>query len=195
MNLKDVVYVGIFTEHINGTLNKDIPNQHITLAYRPDEEIFQELLKHLGEKCEISVLGYGNDGMNEGLEVEISEDIPYFGASQKHITLSIDKASSPVKTGLIDFDMPVPEHIAEQMPDEMFGKIAVFTTTRELIYDADLFNAEIELNEADSVLDNDGAMEDRHAEYTEEKTREKTKYYKNDDEKETKDCDDRELCR
>ena len=86
MNRKDVSYIGIFVPHMDGKLGKDIPNQHVTLSFAPDEEKFRELLQYLGKKVEIEVLGYGNDENNEGLLVNIPEGIPYFGAEQKHIT-------------------------------------------------------------------------------------------------------------
>jgi hypothetical protein len=151
MKLKDVLYVGIFIDHIYGHLDKDIPNQHVTLAFQPDEKIFNKLSKYLGKSCEISVLGYDNDGKNEGLLVDIADEIPYFGSDKKHITLSIDESSSPVKTGSLKFDKSIPEDISVQLPKVLIGTIAAFTKKRELIYEADLFNDSL----ADCVLNHD----------------------------------------
>lgn len=139
MNRKDVSYVGIFTEHIDGVLGKDIPNQHITLAFRPDDAQFKELLKHVGQDCSYKVIGYANDGMNEGLQVIIATDVPYFGAEQQHITLSIDPSGKAVDTGKLDFQFGIPEHVGLHNGSILTGKIGVFTNERVVEYDKTKF--------------------------------------------------------
>ena len=134
MNLNNVSYVGIFVDHIDGELYTDIPNQHITLSYRPDSEKFSKLLNYLDTQCEVVVMGYGNDGKNEGLLVDIPSNIPYYGAEQKHITLSVGQDSSPVKTGFLKFENYIPENITSQLPEALYGKIAVFTKDKQVIY-------------------------------------------------------------
>ena len=68
MKRKDVQYMGIFTDYpLGGRLFREIENQHITLAFRPDEEKFKELLNYVGTKQAFEIKGYGNDGKNEGL--------------------------------------------------------------------------------------------------------------------------------
>lgn len=151
MNINDVIYVGIFIDHIQGTLSKDIPNQHITLSFRPDEQNFNDFLEHIGETCEISVIGYDNDGKNEGLLVDFPDNIPYYGAKKKHITLSTSDGSFPVKTGFLTFDKKIPSNIANQLPETLVGRVAVLTNKRGLVYDADLFNCSM----ADIVLNTD----------------------------------------
>lgn len=172
MNLKDVSYVGIFVEHMQGELSKDIPNQHITLAYKPNEEVFNELLRHLGEEYQISIIGYGNDGKNEGLLVEIPENIPYYGAEQKHITLSINTTSSAVKTGFIKFDKEMPDALKDIASSGLTGRIAVFTKEKELVYDGSAFE-EFEKNKtiADMVLEDDYKLGDETTESSEEPVR------------------------
>ena len=104
MNRKNIMFVGIFLPEIQkGTLancdNKG--GQHVTLAFRPSEEAWEELLPYIGQDVEVIVNAYGNDGQNEGLGVEIDESIPYFGADQKHVTLSIAEGAFAVNTGKI----------------------------------------------------------------------------------------------
>lgn len=171
MNRDNVSYVGIFLPHIDGNLDKDIPNQHVTLAFKPDAEKFDVLLQHLGKGVEVEVIGYGNDGKNEGLLVNIPDTIPYFGAEQKHITLSIDPKSSAVKTGFIPFDKPIPEDIASQLPDTLVGRIAVFTQDRTLVYDSNEFDEfnRFESEIADDVLGDDASVS--HTPDNEETTR------------------------
>jgi hypothetical protein len=139
MNRKDVSYVGIFTEHIDGVLGKDIPNQHITLAFHPDDAQFKELLKHVGQDCSYKVIGYANDGMNEGLQVVIATDVPYFGAEQQYITLSIDPSGKAVDTGKLDFQFNIPEHVGLHNGSILTGKIGVFTNERVVEYDKTKF--------------------------------------------------------
>jgi 3-methyladenine DNA glycosylase AlkD len=59
----------------------------------------EKLLPYIGQEVEVTVNAYGNDGQNEGLGVEIDESIPYFGADQKHVTLSIAEGAAAVNTG------------------------------------------------------------------------------------------------
>lgn len=145
MNRKDATYVGIFLPHLDGTLERDVPNQHITLAFSPKPEVFEKLLPHIGEEVSVEVCGYGNDGKNEGLLVEIVGDIPYYGAENKHITLSMGQKTSAVKTGFIDFDKPVPDRI----PLSMVGKVGVFTNKNEMVFDKEAFEEYKSLEEQD----------------------------------------------
>ena len=153
MNLNNVSYVGIFVDHIDGELYTDIPNQHITLSYRPDSEKFSKLLNYLDTQCEVVVMGYGNDGKNEGLLVDIPSNIPYYGAEQKHITLSVGQDSSPVKTGFLKFENYIPENITSQLPEALYGKIAVFTKDKQVIYDANQFEDYNVMKMGNQVLD------------------------------------------
>lgn len=105
MERKDVMFVGIFVPEIQrGTLENcnNKGGQHITIAYRPSQEAWEKLLPYIGQEVEVIVNSYGNDGQNEGLGVEIDESIPYFGATQKHVTLSIAEGAYAVNTGKIE---------------------------------------------------------------------------------------------
>ena len=50
---------------------------HLTLKYKPnDDEVFNEIV---GKEFELYLIGYGNDGINVGFEVELSEELkPYY---------------------------------------------------------------------------------------------------------------------
>lgn len=151
----EVQYVGIFIDHIDGqNLGKDIPKQHVTLAYKPSENEFKEILPRIGETVKLHIDGYGNDGKNEGLAVSIPGNIPYFGAEKKHITLSISQDSSAVKTGFIDFDKPIPDSIKAQLPSngEISGVVGVFAQDREIYTDKNLFT-DMQQSDAKQLFD------------------------------------------
>ena len=107
-------YIGCFfpkeellsrTEHISeGHLFRLIDAPHVTFVFAPekaDESLF-------GEKVRVRVTGYGNDGRNEGLRVELYSDnrelcdmivdIPV-----PHITLSVAKGARPYETRFLEF--------------------------------------------------------------------------------------------
>ena len=84
-----------------------------------------------------NVIGYGNDGKNEGLLVElVSVEIPdindifcdvhemYLLAKSipvPHITLSVSKDGKPVDTGKLNFDQPIPDEFKDQIIIGTFG--------------------------------------------------------------------------
>ena len=102
-----------------------IRDPHVTVAFRPGAD--KILLDSLGSKASIRAVGYGNDGKNEGLLVEVftedsaiqkileerSELDDRTGESKKvptHITLSIAEGAKAVNTKNLDFtplDNPV----------------------------------------------------------------------------------------
>lgn len=128
MKRKDVQYMGIFTDYpLGGRLFREIENQHITLAFRPDEEKFKELLNYVGTKQAFEIKGYGNDGKNEGLLVELKSPIPYYGAEQQHITLSVSQDGKPVDTAFLEFDKPIPLEYGLSVGDIIYGHAAAFT--------------------------------------------------------------------
>lgn len=75
---------------------------HITFGFKqkPDEE-FNEIHKING----IKVIGYGNDGRNEGIACEIPDKFKplYHGSDVIHITLSKTHDSKAVDTAYIDY--------------------------------------------------------------------------------------------
>lgn len=94
-------------------LERVIRSPHVTFVYEPDsvdESLF-------GEKVEIKVIGYGNNGINEGFQVEI------FSSNERivkmarripvpHITLSVGEHGKPVDTKKLDF-APIEEFMIE----------------------------------------------------------------------------------
>lgn len=86
-------------------LENDIHDPHITFAYKP-KEVSQSLF---GEKIHITIVGYGNDGQNEGLKVQLTSDNPAIQIminqiEVPHITIAVSKDGKPVNTKSIIFD-------------------------------------------------------------------------------------------
>jgi hypothetical protein len=128
MKRKDVEYIGIFTEYpLGGRLFREIDNQHITLAFRPDADKFKELLNYVGTRQTLEIKGYGNDGKNEGLLVELKSPIPYYGAEQQHITLSVSQYGKSDNTAFLEFDKPIPLEYGLSVGDIIYGHAAAFT--------------------------------------------------------------------
>lgn len=101
MNIKNVMFIAIFVPDVkNGSLENcnNKGGQHVTLAFKPTKEQCEELANYIGKQTEVKIVSYGNDGQNEGVGVEIDNSIPYFGAQQKHITLSIANGAKAVNT-------------------------------------------------------------------------------------------------
>lgn len=86
-------------------------------AYPKDEELFDEII---GKEIEIKIVGYGNDGKNSGLKVEIPNEYKkyYINYDEEnptklqtpHITLSISEGAKPYKTkdlNFIDIEKPI----------------------------------------------------------------------------------------
>ena len=140
MKRENISYIGIFTQHIDGQLYRDIPNQHITLAFRPNQEQFETLLPYIGRDCSYKIIGYGNDGKNEGLQVVIEPGIPYFGAEQQHITLSVAEDGKPVDTGFLQFEENIPLRLDIHNGEIFTGKIGAFTQERVIEYNSHNFD-------------------------------------------------------
>lgn len=90
-------------------LFRKIKFPHITLSYMPDyvdEELF-------GEQIIVRVIGYGNDGKNEGLKVAFvsgsSKLQEAFGKIEvPHITLSVSEDGEPVNTRYLNYTQVEP---------------------------------------------------------------------------------------
>ncbi len=90
-------------------LPRSIRFPHVTFAYRPetvDESMF-------GTEILVRAVGYGSDGANEGLKVELFTDKSELCALIKqiplpHITLSVGETGQPVNTRFIHFDEITP---------------------------------------------------------------------------------------
>lgn len=129
-------YVGCFVKreefqsairHVRkNPLENDIPNPHVTFAYRP-EEVVQSLF---GEIIHITIVGYGNNGINEGLKVQLKTDNPalqiMIGQIEvPHITIAVSKDGKPVNTRSISFD--------DIDPIELEGKYGGYTQWGEVV--------------------------------------------------------------
>lgn len=124
------VYVGYFIEPeqmasmlselerqgvTDGGLAKAIACPHVTLGYMPEDAHEGQF----GETVTLRVVGYGNDGQNEGVKVELldasNEALAHLGESVAcpHVTLSVANGARPVNTRYLDFS-PVPEPFSLQ---------------------------------------------------------------------------------
>lgn len=105
--MKDIMFIGIFFEEIKKGKLSNCNNkggQHVTLVYKPTKEQWEALKNYIGKEVVTTINKYGNDNKNEGFGVEIDESIPYFGAEQKHITLSIAEGAKAVNTAFIEMN-------------------------------------------------------------------------------------------
>lgn len=139
MNRKKVGYIGVFTEQIPGLLDKTIESQHITFSFKPDEDKFKEALPYLGAECSIKILGYGNDGHNEGLLVQVNSSLPYYASDKQHITLSVSENCKPVDTAKLDFNQPIPEYLGLHTGDVISGKVGAFSFSHGPVFDGKQF--------------------------------------------------------
>ena len=117
---KNFIYTGVFfnkeelLEKVNvletERLAKIIADPHVTFKFRPatvDTSLF-------GEKVVVEVIGYGNDGKNEGLFVVLHTENDVLAEMAKeiavpHITVSVSADGKPVDTGKLSFEpIPVP---------------------------------------------------------------------------------------
>ena len=118
-----IIYIGIF---LNAEIKGSMPiapkdGQHVTLAFRPTPDQLAALEPMYGTRVECRVVGYGNDGNNEGIAVEF-DGVPYFTGLIKHITLSLSPGAKPLNTAKLDFGPNIPEHI----PNILYGEIKPF---------------------------------------------------------------------
>lgn len=86
-------------------LENDIRYPHVTFAYRPTE-VDRSLF---GEKTHITIVGYGNDGVNEGLKVRLEADNPAIQSmidqiEVPHITIAVSRDGEPVNTRNLSFE-------------------------------------------------------------------------------------------
>lgn len=109
------IYVGCFVmfEDFQSAINcirknpleNDITNPHITFAYKPKEVV----LSLFGEIIQITIVGYGNDGLNEGLKVQLRADNPAIQnmidqIEVPHITIAVSSEGKPVNTKNLKFE-------------------------------------------------------------------------------------------
>lgn len=130
------IYTGIFLDGDNvyklfpPKLFTRIGHPHVTLIYRGGLESAHE--EFLGEIVKVRVIGYGNDGKNEGLQVELESTNPELQkicneVEVPHITLSISRDSKNRYTKNLAFK-PVDK------PVELVGRYGVFTRAGLVLY-------------------------------------------------------------
>lgn len=84
---------------------------HLTLKYKPkDNEIFNDIV---GKEFDMYLIGYANDGMNSGFEIELTEEPkPYYinydeinttTLKKPHITASLSNEAEAVNTKNLNF--------------------------------------------------------------------------------------------
>lgn len=109
------LYVGCFVNptdfhaairHIRkNPLENDIQAPHVTFAYRP-KEVVSSLF---GKDIRITVTGYGNNGVNEGLKVRLEAEDPILQSmigqiEVPHITIAVSSGGKPVNTRDLCFE-------------------------------------------------------------------------------------------
>ena len=80
-------------------LAKTIERPHVTTAFNPASP---SVGYKIGEKVSVTVIGYGNDGKNEGFLVALPTGKPCCN-KQPHITVSIAHDGKAVDTGRLKF--------------------------------------------------------------------------------------------
>ena len=117
-----VIYTGWFVNAnlIHGTLEKKISTPHITLDFKPTDLH----LNSFGTKAIIKVIGYGNDGKNEGYLCQIEPEDKELAAQVSkiavpHLTLSVSKNGKPVDTAKLEFQ--------KIQPFSIIGTFGAFT--------------------------------------------------------------------
>lgn len=111
--MKQIIYTGAFIDvhklqiavnSIGYRLERPIANPHVTFQFRP-KTVPAPLF---GENVCVKVVGYGNDGKNEGVKVELCEASPMLlemaeAIPVPHITVSVSAEGKPVDTSKLDF--------------------------------------------------------------------------------------------
>lgn len=86
-------------------LIKEIPEPHVTFAFVRGRN-FDDLPEFPeGQIADVTVVGYGFDDENVGLEVKIPKNLMsyYHGADSVHITTSVSATGKPVNTARLKF--------------------------------------------------------------------------------------------
>lgn len=109
------------------SLARPVEHPHVTLAFRPRNPD----LSLLGSAAVIRATGYGNDGINEGLLVEVNSAEKSLAEQLKkvpvcHITLSVAEGGKPVDTAKLQFE-PVE-------PFEIKGIFGAFTDQGKITF-------------------------------------------------------------
>jgi len=108
-------------------LSRLIRCPHVTFAFQP-EEVDETLF---GEDITVTVTGYGNNGKNEGVKVELCEASEGVKAQFEqievpHITISVGNGGRPVNTRYLQFE--------ETEPFELIGKYGGYVTKEKKFF-------------------------------------------------------------
>lgn len=101
-------------------LQHDVKLPHITFAYKPN--VVNEAL--FGELISVVVTGYGNDGLNEGVKVQLLSNNPTIQQAidqidVPHITIAVSDDGKPVNTRNLQF--------TEIPPKKLYGFFGGYT--------------------------------------------------------------------
>lgn len=109
-----VIYTGAFLlNELHGKLKNIVENQHITFV----PPGVPKTLPVIGAYYDFKVIGYANDGQNEGVLVELPDELKeyYHNQNPPHITLSLADGAKAVNTGKLNFEsFPVPFNVKVQ---------------------------------------------------------------------------------
>ena len=158
-----IIYTGLFVNpdelysNFPPRLAHKIRDPHVTVTFHPG--IDKVFLDSLGSKAVIHAVGYGNNGENEGLLVEVSAEDPAIqktieehnelddktGELKKfptHITLSIAEGAKAVNTKNLDF-------VPFDNPIDFAGSFMLFGKDGNLIQDKETV---LRMQESDSSV-------------------------------------------
>ena len=108
-----------------------VEKPHVTTKFAP--EVSDLHIDELGSAAKITVIGYGNDGINEGFLVKVAADDPVMQAvldkvRNPHITLSYSEGGHPKDTVDLDF-----RPLKEEDRFELAGKYCLHLKNNKLI--------------------------------------------------------------
>ena len=117
------IYWGLFLiDNIKGCL-PTVPNQHVTFGFK----IEMPQMPSINDTYNITVVGYGCNGTNEGFQVEISSELEKFyrGNAIKHITIGVANGGKPVDTANMSFNGIEPFYIQAKFGYFEGGKVHI----------------------------------------------------------------------
>lgn len=100
-----MIYWGLFfpTTTTDNSLSNVVKFQHITFGFKVKPPV--GLNGRWGRIAETTIIGYGNDGENEGYKIELHGWKKFYRSNATpHITISVSENGKPVNTGKIKFD-------------------------------------------------------------------------------------------
>ena len=119
--MAEIRYIGAFlTDKLESSLQNTIEYQHVTFAHEPPETTLDYCSALYGQTVVFRCVGYGNNGINEGFKVELTEASPeiktlFSKIAVPHITCGLSENAEKVNTRYLQF-----------LPTEPFTVSAVF---------------------------------------------------------------------